>query len=226
VINDRLMQLAFRDQLLDSVAATTGTTSIAATASSYTRSAGSFVTEGFEVGMEVLAAGFATAGNNGYKIVTSVAAGTLGVSSSTAMSTEAAGGNESIVCGIPEGRAWDNSLFTPTTGRWYIEEDLVPSTHTVPTFPKASAYAENRGLYVLRVFGLSGKGVYAIRRVASAILAQFTPGTGFTLSDATNVRIPSENGPIARQITPVEGGWSYVLIEIPYLAHSLNTVAA
>lgn len=224
MINDRLMQLAFRDQLLDSVAATTGTTSIAATASTFTRAAGSFVTDGFEVGMEVLAAGF-TGGNNGYKIVTSVAAGTLGVTSSVAMATEAAGGNESVVCGIPEGRAWDNSLFTPTTGRWYIEEDLVPSGHTVPTFPKVSAYAENRGLYVLRVFGLSGKGVYAIRRVASAILAQFTPGTGFTLSDSTNVRIPSENGPTAGQITPVDGGWSYVLIEIPYLANSLNTVA-
>jgi hypothetical protein len=60
--------LALRGRVLTLSVATTGTTSLAATATGYTRAAGSFVTDGFKPGMEVLAAGFATSGNNGYKI--------------------------------------------------------------------------------------------------------------------------------------------------------------
>lgn len=78
---------------------TTGVTSLAATATTFTRSAGSFVTDGFVTGQVVIAAGFATAGNNGRFRVTNVAAGTLTVTAldGQTMAIEAAGGNEIII---------------------------------------------------------------------------------------------------------------------------------
>lgn len=216
------MRLAFRSRLLDTVVATTGSATLARTTTGYTRAAGSFVTDGFEPGMEFLEAGFPT---NGYQIVKSVAAGTLLTEGALTASGAAAG--RSLTAGIPEGRAWDGSTFTPTAGRWYIEEALVPGTHVVRTMPMASAYAENDGLYVITAYGLSGKGAYALDRFADAVLSMFTPGTSFTLSDGTAVRIPAELGPTAGQITPIDGGLSSAItIEIPYLANSLNTIAA
>jgi len=57
----------------------TGFTDLGATATGYTRSAGSFVTDGFTVGMVVKAEGFANTANNNNAVVTAVSAGTLTV---------------------------------------------------------------------------------------------------------------------------------------------------
>ena len=54
--------------------ATTGTTTLSQTATSITRASGSFVTDGFTVGMEVEVSGFSGSGANGQMVVTAVAA--------------------------------------------------------------------------------------------------------------------------------------------------------
>jgi hypothetical protein len=225
VLDHTSSQLALRGRVLTLSVATTGTTSLAATATGYTRAAGSFVTDGFKPGMEVLAAGFATSGNNGYKILTAVAAGTLTVSSSTTMSTEAAGGNESIVCGLPETRAWENVTTTPVPGRWYIEEDYVPATQQLITMPANSGTVEERGLYTLKLYGLSGYGVSSIRKAADAVLALFAPGTTVTAASDV-VRVRTDVAPWAGQLLPLEGGWTVVTITVPFAARTTNTVAA
>ena len=76
-------------------AGSTPSTSLAAddAANKYTRAAGSFVTDGWVVGMSGKASGFATAANNGYFVVTAVDATNLTVSGLD-LATEAAGGNE------------------------------------------------------------------------------------------------------------------------------------
>ena len=69
--------------------ATTGAADIAATATSYTRAVGSFVTDGFVVGQRVIASGFANAANNGVSTVTAVTAGELTVTKTPATVVEA-----------------------------------------------------------------------------------------------------------------------------------------
>lgn len=65
------------------------------TTNSYSRTVGSFVTDGFVVGQWVLVAGFTNAANNGWFKVTAVSALTLNVSNGTLV-TESGGGNEQI----------------------------------------------------------------------------------------------------------------------------------
>lgn len=217
MIDNTAATLAFRNRALTLASPTTGTTSLAATSTTYTRAAGSFVTDGFAVGMEVLAAGFATSGNNGYKIVTAVAAGTLTVTSSTTMATEAAGGNESIVCGIPEGRAWENTIFTPTAGRPYVEEDFVPATLEHIAGNYTNGVRKETGLYVLKWYGLSGKGVTAIRRATDALKDLFTPGTALTAGSHT-VTVRGDVGPRVGELLPLEGGWAVATLTVSWWA--------
>ena len=61
-------------------ASTTGSIGLAATATGYTRSAGSFLADGFVVGQSVTASGFVNAANNGASTVIAVTAGSLDVS--------------------------------------------------------------------------------------------------------------------------------------------------
>jgi len=72
--------------------ATTGTTTIDATATGYARGAGSFLTDGFLVGQFITASGFTVLGYNGGSIVTAVDALTI-------TSTPSAGGTHGIEAG-------------------------------------------------------------------------------------------------------------------------------
>src|SRR5687768_14914975 len=64
-------------------APTTGSTTLEATATGYRRAAGSFVTNGFKIGQQVTASGFATAANNGRSTIIAVTATDLTVTKST-----------------------------------------------------------------------------------------------------------------------------------------------
>ena len=57
--------------------ATTGTTTISATATGFSRSVGSFVSDGFAVGQTVVSSGFAVLGYNGASVITAVDALTM-----------------------------------------------------------------------------------------------------------------------------------------------------
>lgn len=73
--------------------------SFSATAGSFTRATGSFVTDGFAVGDIVTASGFTTAGNNGRFVVTAVVALTLSVTplQGQTMGVDAAAGGRQLV---------------------------------------------------------------------------------------------------------------------------------
>jgi hypothetical protein len=241
VISATLATLKLRNRLLSLTSPTTGSTTLSVTTTGYARAAGSFITDGFAVGMEITASGFSTSANNGQGIITALAATAMTVGDAYTVSTHATDGYTAVArtlategsasartisVTVPAMRAFDNATLRPIGGKPYLEEELVPATTRVLTLPISQGYAEDTGVYVLRWFGLSGKGVTAIRKGADAVLALFTPGTTFTMSDNNTLRIPSDFGPRAGQITRVEGGWSYVLIEVPYIGTSINAVAA
>lgn len=224
MIDHASCMLAIRNRIRAVVIATTGTTSIAATTTGYTRSAGSFVADGFLKGMEVLVAGFAQSGNNGYKVITNVAAGTLTVRSLTTMVVEAEGGNESIIAGLPGIRGWENESITPVATRPYIEEDYAPGTHQLLSAPASGALAEETGIYFLRWYGLADEGPLPVLKASNAVLALVTPNTRMTAGSAT-VRVRDDVAPIARQAVRRDS-WSVSSIEIPWRAYTTNTIAA
>lgn len=221
-------QLALRNRAIGLSVCTTGSTTLSATATGYARASGSFVTDGFAVGMEILASGFTSAANNGYAVVTSVSALALGVSGGR--TAEAAGSGRTLAVGLPELRRWENTdpltdgaPSEPTRGRPYIEEDFVPATATVFTFPANGGQVEETGLYVIRWYGLAGTGMSAVRQSVGALRARFSPGTPLTVSGAT-LRVRADLGPFSGPVRPDGRGWAICTLTVPWLARSVNAV--
>ena len=88
--------------------ATTGTTTISATATGYSRASGSFLTDGFEVGQTVNSSGFGGSGYNGKSVISAVDALTMdtAIVGTGTHGVEAGGGDELIIaseeirCGV------------------------------------------------------------------------------------------------------------------------------
>ena len=80
----------------------TGAQTIAADAAAktFTRSSGSFITDGFVVGIDATFAGNATAGNNSIFQVTNVTATVLTCAAATGMATESGSGDETVVSAV------------------------------------------------------------------------------------------------------------------------------
>jgi hypothetical protein len=228
VIDATLAILALRARLLATTIATTGSTTLSATATGYARTTGSFLTENFARGMEITSvAGFSVSGNNQAttaqgRVITDVTATAI---TCTGCSTDAAASGRTITVGIPFCRALEEVAFTPVAPFPYIEEEFVPATAEVRTIPVATGYAEDTGLYLVKWYAPSGNGL-SLRKCAKEVLDRFTSSTTFTLADGTTLRVTARPGPRASQPTRISGGWSYVLIEVPYLGESINAVAA
>lgn len=231
MIDQTAATLALRNRALAVSVATTGVASIAASSTGYARTTGSFVTDGFVVGLEILASGFALSANNGYKIITQVSALSMKVSSLTTMATEAAGGNETLAASLPEGRAFDNIAFEPVSGRPYLEEDFIPAT-TALRGQKNGGLVIETGLYVLKLYGLADTGVSAIRKTMDALKALFAPATTITAGSHTlhvggNPNGGAEQlGAYAGQILPQGDGRSLCVLTVPWYALSNNTITA
>jgi len=90
------------------------TCGVNATAGTYTRSTGSFLTDGFRVGMDFTASGYANSGNNATKTISTVIALVITVTDSTGLVTESGTGDERIrgYVGLQEVFAVTNSPST------------------------------------------------------------------------------------------------------------------
>jgi hypothetical protein len=189
----------------------------------FTRASGSFLTDGFAAGMELLSAGFSTA-NNGRFVVQSVTATTVTVTG--VLSNQASGSGRSLTVGIPILRALENTEFEPVSGRPYWREEFVPATTSQVHYPADGGMVEETGIYFGKYYGLKGKGSLAIRRTMQALKESFAPGTELVTSAGDAVRIRGRPGPTTGQILPLEGGWSVCTISVPWRAYSENLVTA
>lgn len=235
---------ALRSRYLTMEILSTGAQSIAATATGFTRNAGSFLDDGFAIGMEVTSSGFSTPANNGKGVVTEVTAGELLVTkkqlgteggvptvvAGLANVVEAAGSGRTIAALLPMLREFDNTEVKRVAGVPFIRDAFVPAGTHLATYPADGGQVEDSGLYVVTWFGLAGQGTGAILRGTGALLRRFAPGTPMTMSDGNIVRVrgesPSEPRPQGGQITPIDGGWAYRQVQIPWRARSRNTIAA
>lgn len=220
--------LALRNRAIGVTVATTGSTSLSATSTGYARAAGSFLTDGFAVGMEItLVTGFSVSANNQAttaqgRVITGVTATAITCSG---CATDAVASGRVITVGLPFCRAWENTIFTPVSGFPWVDEDMVPATSEMISAPYSGGTVMETGLYVLKYYGLAGKDVSAIFKSMNALLARFTPGTSLTAATQT-VRVRGDQGPFVGQIIYLEGNvWAVATLTVPYRVYSTNAIA-
>lgn len=214
-------RLAFRNRAIALVVCTTGAADLAASAVGYTRLAGSFITDGFQVGQEATPTGF-TQTDPG--VITKVEAQLLSIEGGRTVQTSGVG--RSLTVGLPAQRAWNNLRFVAEKGRPYVEDTFLPGAGSrMVTMPNDGGLREDRGLWILRYYGLTGLASIGIDNVVDKILALFAPGTALTAGSET-IRIREDVAPFADDIVPQEKGWSVVSITVHWYAHTRNAVTA
>lgn len=215
------IQRALRAQLITLSVATTGSISMSVTATEYVRTAGSFLTDGFYAGMEIVAAGCTVAGNNGTAVVKTVSALRLGVTRTLGVEVDAAG--KTLTAGLPAAREWENEPITPTTGSPYIEEELVPGPMKQITLSKLLGELELTPMYVVRVNVPEGVGTDAMLAYTGALLKLFKAHSTMTLANGDVLRVRGDPAPWPGQLIPRKTGWATVPVTIPLRMTTINS---
>jgi hypothetical protein len=205
------MQNAMRTRLLSLVVATTGTTTLAATLTGYSRTTGSFIADGLAPGMEIVPSGFST---NPVGVITDITPLTLSVTGVRSAQVAAAG--RSLVVGLPSLREWENEELIPVVGEPYVEEQYIPGPAFAPEIGPGGRI-ERRPMYSPRIFVRAKTAIAGNGRYGDAILSHFAPGLQLTASDGTILRVRDDVAPTVGQRLPgVAVGWSCVPITIPF----------
>lgn len=220
MINHHEVQLALRTQLLTLSVATTGSTDLAGTATGYSRSAGSFLTDGFRVGMEVVGTGFADSDNAGPHTITAVDATTI-TCADTAVEAEAAG--RTLTVGLPNGRAWENVQYEPTQNTPWVEEQYLPGPMRRETLG-ATAQLEVLPQYLPRVYVPANVGADAARMYADALITLFAPGTTMTTASGDVLRVRGDLAPFAGQLLQARPGFAVVPVTVPLRVRTTNSI--
>jgi hypothetical protein len=222
VLNHTAALIACRTRLATLEVCTTGSTTLVATTTGYTRPAGSFITDGFQVGQEILPAGFTATTR---QVIKSVAAGTI-LTEGT-VSAEASGSGRSLTVGQPEYRAYPNVKYDPkqAAGRPYTKEEWLPGPSSVNSLGPLSQY-QAEPIYIVKMYGLSERGSAAIDAYTDAILELFAPGTAMTLSTGDTLTVKRNPAPFKGQILNPsdEPGRAVVTITIPLWGHTTNAI--
>jgi hypothetical protein len=229
------VQRACRTRLGTMLVCTTGATSLSVTATGYARTAGSFVTDGFEVGLEVRGAGFANAINNGVGVITRVdplalrvslvvATYASGVRTVTRPATvaEGAAGGRTLSVGLPSFAAWENVGFVPETGIPYWDEQYVRGPASLNTIgPNGRITGEP--MYLPRINVQSDTSVEAPSRYAAAMINAFPPGDKIVLPNGDVLEIRGDAAPYSGQLLPNGAGFAGLLSTVPLRVRSWNS---
>lgn len=221
MVNQRLLQTAIRSRAESLVVATTGSASLSATGAGYARTTGSFVTDGFVVGMELVPTGFAQTTPG---VVTAVSATLLTIDGGR--TAQAASSGRSLAVGLPTLRVYQNRKLAPTNLRVYVTEELVQGATGVKTLFARSGRFQEEWLSFWTLYGIAGTGDDAMLAWVDAFKRLFTAGTRFTLSDGNTADVRRDVTVKNGQILPVDGGWARCTITIPLIGSTTNAVAA
>jgi hypothetical protein len=218
MLNHRQAVLALRRHLLALQFVTTGTVPLASTGTGFTRTDGSFIADGFTVGMEVVPTGFADSTPG---IVEGVTATEIIVKAPRQAEPTK---NASLSVGIPTVRIWENQGGDPQSNRWYLEEDYIPGPTTKITMPVQGAELHHSPTYVLRVGGMSGYGIGAILAVVGGLLGAFYPGLALILPNNVVLRVGAQPAPYAGQMLSDDTGRPVVVVTFPLWARTSISV--
>jgi hypothetical protein len=224
MINVAALRLAMRNRALALVVATTGSASLASTANGFSRATGSFLSDGFEIGDEVLPSGFS---NTERGIVEYVSATDLYIKGGRSAQGSASG--RSLTVGLPAVRMWErlepqnvDAAFADADlqGRPVIAEQMILAAGNRLT----QGMMIEEGRYVLTWYFLDGYGTNAIDRSTLALRALFTPGTA--LLSGSDVVVRGDTITLPSQPQRIDGGWVAVNVSVPWRAQSTTAAAA
>lgn len=214
------VQLKLRALLATMVAATTGLTSLTATSTGYTRQTGSFLADGFAVGMEVTPTNMATTTPS-----TLLSVSALSMTANKAITAQASGASRMLEARLPSDVQYGNLRSAHINGQPYFEEEYDYGPTVMPvTGPFGTLIAEP--IYILRVFVVSGVDVIAHSRYANALLSLFPPTKTLALASGDTLRVRSDPAPFANGINIREDvpSWSVLPITIPLRAYTRNLI--
>lgn len=218
MINHRAAREALQAHVLATVLASTGHVALAATATGYTRTVGSFVDDGFVIGMEVTPSGFAA---NAIDVVTDVSPLTL--TTATVHATESVAGARALTARLPQRRAFGGTL-DPVPGRSSMRFEYVPAAHGAIAGNGVSTYGVDTGLYVVTLLAPTDCGEDLFDATLQPILDRCAPSTKLA-AGAKVLTVPwsasSRRGPVLPYAT---AGQSYAQATIPWQAFSRTTV--
>jgi hypothetical protein len=218
-----LIDTAFRTRAATLSVATTGSTTLAATAAGYTRSSGSFLVDGFRPGQEVTPAGFSS--NTTPALITAVTATLLTIDGGRTAQANASG--RTLTVGLPAFRVYENGPdFEPVTGRHYVTFELLEQPAQLLSFPASLGTREELGLYVFTWYGISGTGAGGLRRCVDALAALFTVGTSLALADGSSVAVRGLDGPFVGQLQQRPAGFALLSLSIPWRRYAINAITA
>lgn len=190
------LRAAFRQRLLSVVLADTGAVTLAVAGSTYTRSSGSFLADGFAVGDEVVASGFTTAANNGRAVITALSSTVMTVD--RALTAEGAAAGRRVVAGLPQGREWEGTEFIPQTGQPWVRERFRPLV-SQPRALGAGGTVQHTMTGNLSLFYPARRGTLAVERMAGAVLDLFAPGTALAYGGNSGFVQQCERQPLVQE---------------------------
>jgi hypothetical protein len=188
---------------------------LAATTTGFTRTLGSFLTDGFRLGQEVTPTGFtsSTVGT-----ITAVTATAMTVTGTRTADTTA--GGRTLTVNLPASVAYLNVPHEPTVGAPWVEEQYLPGSadqYTVAT----TGTLETLPIYALTVYGPTGIDIAGLMGYADALLDHFAPGTPLTVASG-DLRVRARPAPFASPVQIVDGGWAAVTVSVPLRYHTAN----
>lgn len=220
-LRDYLPPAVYQGSDLITAQLTGQTVTTAATGETYTRSAGSWLTDGFQVGDEVVFAGFTNSGNNGKQVITTLTATVMTCSASTLVNE---GPVSSVTCTTLGGGAGvtvaaAGATYTRTVGSWITDGFQVGQTVTFGGFTNSGNNGSAHGtvttvtatvLTMSSTTGLVNEGpTYGI--TATAIETDTSWQTALDavvgatpLTELVQSRVMATGGR-ARRISPVDG---------------------
>lgn len=212
MINHGAMRLAMRAKLVTLVVCSTGAVQLSATATGYARAVGSFLTDGFLVGMELAGLGFVAGANNAPHTITAVDALTI----TCANTVVEVVGARTLTVGLPSTVALENSALAAGTRVPYWEEQYIPGPEARGSIgPNARLIATP--MFAPRVYVPANTGAYAADAYADAIKALFPPGLALpALANGDVLKVRGDVAPFRGQLMQGEPGFCCVPVTIPF----------
>jgi len=218
-MNTQLLIRALRARLLATEVCTTGTTTLARTGTGFSRPAGSFVDDGFVVGMEVQPTGFA---DNTPEVITYVDATEIRTLVPGTAETSSAG--RALNVRLPTKRGGEGFKLDTDGAMWSMEEEFVPGPGANLVTMGSNGEVEHYPIYIVKLYAPFGYGSSALYKVADAVLESFPPRFVLTLEDSTLVRVRSREGPYRTQAMQVDADLLFTNVYIPLWGRTNNTI--
>lgn len=212
-----------RQHMMTLVVADTGVTDLEVTATGFKRAAGSFITDGFAEGMELVASGFGGALNGYHTITDQVDDLTMACYGCSVL---ASAPGRRLVVGLPERQAWENVDLPEDTlplVRPFFEEQYVPGPSDVRTMGvRGMIIAEP--MYSPRVHVKKGIGTTAIDRYVGKMIELFAPKTALILANGDILRVRADQNPFPGQLRQEASGHAVVPVTFPFRIETANTL--